>query len=250
MCGTIIHFFLLISIFDLHLQREVDQGLPQNCMNSPLAKRLVLIIINGLDGEKTLNLVKFCPFMRGKVQPHIWGIAKKNNLIKSNGITAITGGFEQNTRPFSSIYKQENSRFDQIFNYANETVYIGELKNLQYFGDISKHWIKIIINNNDSNNNTYLKDVIDRFEQDNQIGRDNSIFRGNNTIFLCLLPVTAISNKNYEARIKFEKQSITHLFENKVYKLIQTINRFYDDHDTAFILCSDNGVITNNEKHN
>lgn len=244
--GIIVHFFLLISVFDIYLQQEVYRGQTQNCTNIPLAKRLILITFDGIEEDEAMNVIYNDMFLRQRMESGIWGTAEKANLIKSSGITAIATGFEEIPRPFSSIYGNAKYNFDNIFNYVSNMIYVGNLKNLDNFNKVK--W-ENYANKLDSGNKTNIYGIIDAVKMVIRNRNDNLIKKSNLIIFVgmsneSLLKELGESNKNYIKKYKSD------LFRIKLRKIIQVIEETFTDGETSFILCSDNIDHTINEKHN
>ncbi|KAJ8923996.1 hypothetical protein NQ315_006772 [Exocentrus adspersus] len=254
--GFLVHVLLLLAVFDVYFSSPLDQGMiPQKSTDHPPAKRLVLIVADGLRAEAIFdkdedNQVPFLHRMKGTGS---WGVAHTRVPTESRpghvailaGIyedpSAILKGWKANPVSFDSVisesvnawcwgspdivnlFNKDNSRSVHLYTYGSEMEDFGK----QNTGVLDK-WVYDKVEG-------FLKEVQICNQQD-----CNNYYSSGNLFFLHLLGIDTAGHgykprsKEYVNNIKLVDEiarNVTHLFQST----------FRDD-STAFLFTADHGM--------
>lgn len=149
--GIILHLILISSIFDIYFTSPIIHGMsPQKCNIKAPAKRLVLVVADGLrqeslygpDISNSSHFENMAPFLRYVIQTLVLTLCKTSNFFSSlvaskqaswgishtrvptesrPGHVAITAGFYEDPSAIAKGWKENPVDFDSVFNQSYHT---------------------------------------------------------------------------------------------------------------------------------
>ena len=138
--GVLVHFLYLFSVFEIYFKSPILQGLPEvDISHNVPAKRLVLIITDGLQAEKAFH-TKYeerTTFLRSILKHNgSWGVSHTRVPTETRvGHVSIAAGTFEDVSAITNGWKTNPKAFDSIINRSSQTWYWGE----QGVIDIFKH---------------------------------------------------------------------------------------------------------------
>ncbi|KAJ8952592.1 hypothetical protein NQ318_004139 [Aromia moschata] len=116
--GLVVHFLLLFAVFDVYFASPLDQGMtPVKSTSSPPAKRLVLIVADGLRAEAVIGEDKTdrIPFLNYIKDTGTWGVVHTRVPTESRpGHVAMLAGIYEDPSAIFKGWKANPVNFDSI----------------------------------------------------------------------------------------------------------------------------------------
>lgn len=124
--GVILHAVYMLSIFDIYFKSPIVHGMdPVKPRFSPPAKRLVLIIGDGLRADKFYELDEKgntrAPFLRSVIkQRGRWGVSHARPPTESRpGHVSILAGFYEDPSAVTKGWKDNPVEYDSVLNRSH-----------------------------------------------------------------------------------------------------------------------------------
>lgn len=261
--GFLFHIVFIYSVFDCYFTSPVVKGMKSFNAGAGSAKRLVLIVGDGLRADLLYNVNPFpdipnspkivAPFLRSIVEERgAFGISHTRVPTESRpGHVAIIAGMYEDVSAVTKGWKTNPVDFDSVFNQSSSTYSFGSPDILPMFergatpGKV-KEW------SYDADAEDFTKDatdldvwVYDRLEQllnnatadpllDKELRQDKVVF------FLHLLGLDTTGH-SYRPHSK-EYMNNIQVVDDIVKRTETLINNFYGDQETSFIFTADHGM--------
>ncbi|CAG8527508.1 10714_t:CDS:10 [Funneliformis caledonium] len=265
--GIIFHVTYIWSIFDIYFTSPLVHGMtPYKVGLSPPARRLVLIVGDGLRADKLFQLhpdeygisdqqITKAPFLRDIILNHgTFGVSHTRVPTESRpGHVAIIAGFYEDVSAVTKGWKSNPVEFDSVFNQSRHTWSFGSPDILPMFADGASDPDKVETFMYGHESENFAKDakdldvwVFDQFAQ--LLANSSSNFKlyqqlhdDKIVIFLHLLGLDTNGHaygphsKEYMDNIKVVDEGIS--------KTVELIEEYYDhDGKTAYIFTADHGM--------
>ncbi|XP_042499079.1 GPI ethanolamine phosphate transferase 1 [Macadamia integrifolia] len=254
--GVVLHAVYMLGIFDIYFKTPIVHGMDLvNPRFKPPAKRLVLIVADGLRADKFFepdSEGQFrAPFLRSVIKGlGCWGVSHARPPTESRpGHVAIIAGFYEDPSAVTKGWKANPVEFDSVFNRSQHTFAFGSPDIIPIFCSALPH----------SSWNTYphefedfatdasfldewsfeqLRSLLNRSKDDPELNR--LLLLDNVVIFLHLLGCDSNghAHRPYSSIYLNNVKVVDHIAE-RVYNLLED---FFKDNQTAYIFTADHGM--------
>lgn len=255
--GLLVHFLLLLAVFDIYFASPIDHGMsPVISTLNPPAKRLVLFVADGLRAEAIFGKEneKQASFLTDILKYEgSWGIAHTRVPTESRpGHVAMLAGIYEDPSAILKGWKSNPVNFDSVINQSTNAWAWGspdivsifnrdQLPNIHIHSYDSK--IEDFGKNDTGLLDTWVFQKVDnflRFEVAKCVENCKQYYQQGNIYFLHLLGIDTAGH-GYKPHSREYKNNIK-LVDKNVEKISKLFNSIYNDNLTAFIFTADHGM--------
>ncbi|URE33789.1 Phosphatidylinositolglycan class N (PIG-N) [Musa troglodytarum] len=254
--GIVLHAVYMLSIFDIYFKTPIVHGMdPVPQRFSPPAKRLVLLVADGLRADKFFEPDsdgRFrAPFLRSVMKEKgRWGISHARPPTESRpGHVAIIAGFYEDPSAVTKGWKANPVEFDSVFNRSRHTFAFGSPDIIPIFCRSVPHstWATYPHEYEDFASDASFLDQwsFDQFHSLLNRSRDDHklrqmLLQDKLVIFLHLLgcDTNGHAHRPYSS-IYLSNVKVVDKIAEDVYNLLEN---YFNDNQTAYIFTADHGM--------
>ncbi|KAI6039441.1 Phosphatidylinositolglycan class N-domain-containing protein [Pisolithus marmoratus] len=261
--GIVFHVIFIASVFDCYFTSPVVHGMNHYGSAHGEAKRLVLIVADGLRADLlfTPNGFAFSESSPTVVAPHLRSIAEERGAFGVShtrvptesrpGHVAIIGGMYEDVSAVTKGWKTNPVDFDSVFNQSSRTFSFGSPDILPMFAQGASP-DKVLTWCYDEEAEDFTKDataldnwVLDKlralFQNASTDTTLNSQLRGDKVIFF--LHLLGLDTTGHAYR-PFSKEYMRNIqaVDNVVDDVENLVSQFYGDRETSYVFTADHGM--------
>ncbi|KHG22413.1 GPI ethanolamine phosphate transferase 1 [Gossypium arboreum] len=254
--GVILHAVYMLSIFDIYFKTPIVHGMDLVSPRfSPPAKRLVLLVADGLRADKffepDLEGNFRAPFLRNVIKNQgRWGVSHARPPTESRpGHVAIIAGFYEDPSAVTKGWKANPVEFDSVFNRSRHTISYGSPDIVPIFCGALPHstWATYPHEFEDFATDASFLDewsfdqfqsLLNRSNEDPKLKR--LLEQDNLVVFLHLLGCDSNghAHRPFSSIYLNNVKVVDHIAE-RVYSLLEN---YYKDNRTSYIFTADHGM--------
>nr|KJB11444.1 hypothetical protein B456_001G259600 [Gossypium raimondii] len=254
--GVILHAVYMLSIFDIYFKTPIVHGMDLVSPRfSPPAKRLVLLVADGLRADKffepDLEGNFRAPFLRNVIKNQgRWGVSHARPPTESRpGHVAIIAGFYEDPSAVTKGWKANPVEFDSVFNRSRHTISYGSPDIVPIFCGALPHstWATYPHEFEDFATDASFLDewsfdqfqsLLNRSNEDPKLKR--LLEQDNLVVFLHLLGCDSNghAHRPFSSIYLNNVKVVDHIAE-RVYNLLEN---YYKDNRTSYIFTADHGM--------
>ncbi|KAI3942370.1 hypothetical protein MKW92_020334 [Papaver armeniacum] len=256
--GVLLHAVYMLSIFDIYFKSPIVHGmdLVSPRFKSPPAKRLVLLIADGLRADKffepDLETGQYrAPFLRSVIKEKgRWGVSHARPPTESRpGHVAIIAGFYEDPSAVTKGWKANPVEFDSVFNRSRHTFAYGSPDIIPIFCSDIPHttWNSYPHEFEDFATDASFLDEWSFDEFKNLLNRSNHdpelkklLQQDNLVVFLHLLGCDSNGHAHRPySNIYLNNVKVVDSIAKRMYDLVED---YFKDNQTAYIFTADHGM--------
>ncbi|KAH9887008.1 PigN-domain-containing protein [Cubamyces lactineus] len=261
--GLVFHLVYIGTVFDCYFTSPVVHGMKQHSLHRAEAKRLVLIVGDGLRADLLLakNGFRMIPGAPEIVAPHLrsiietrgaFGISHTRVPTESRpGHVALIGGMYEDVSAVTKGWKTNPVDFDSVFNQSSATYSFGSPDILPMFARGATPG-KVEMWCYDEHEEDFTKDataldvwVLDHlrtlFHNATSDPTLDARLRGDRTVFFLHLLGLDTTGHSYRPHSK-EYMANIQVVDEIVKQTEELFREFYADEETAFVFTADHGM--------
>ncbi|XP_044757575.1 GPI ethanolamine phosphate transferase 1-like [Coccinella septempunctata] len=238
-----IHVFLLIAVFNTFFRSIIESDLPSiRTTKNPPAKRILLIIVDGLGAEAILDeneyLAPFLTSIRRGVGS--WGVSYGDAPTESRiGHTAVIGGFREDPRAILNAWGHYPVKYDTVFEHSSNTWCIAVTPTVAYIFNKYKNENVRVYAYNDTcqvwNDDVWSINKFRSILNDESFQED---FSKPGNIFAVLLPrVDWVAHHEYG---KYSEE--ISVVDARIKNITERFQEMFPDNETTYMVTSDHGA--------
>ncbi|KAI0084356.1 Phosphatidylinositolglycan class N-domain-containing protein [Irpex rosettiformis] len=261
--GLIFHLVYIGSVFDCYFTSPVVHGMKRFKTESAHAKRLVLIVGDGLRADLLLSLKPFpnvpespevvAPYLRSIVETRgAFGISHTRVPTESRpGHVALIGGMYEDVSAVTRGWKTNPVHFDSVFNQSSHTYSFGSPDILPMFGQGATpgkvdmwcyHEDEEDFTKDATHLDTWVLDHLQSLLHNATTDDDlNQQLREEKTVFFLHLLGLDTTGHSYRPHSK-EYMTNIQVVDTIVKHTEALFSEFYGDEETAFVFTADHGM--------
>ncbi|XP_023024700.2 GPI ethanolamine phosphate transferase 1 isoform X1 [Leptinotarsa decemlineata] len=255
--GLAVHALLLFAVFDVYFASPLDRGMtPIRSTSSPPAKRLVLIVADGLRAEAIFgeDMRYRAPYLNSILKDKgSWGVVHTRVPTESRpGHVAMLAGIYEDPSAILKGWKSNPVYFDSVINQSTNTWAWGSPDILNIFNKDKSQRIHLHSYDSDMEDfgksdtgalDTWVFQRVNHFLK-NEVKRCvlncTTYFSRGNLFFLHLLGIDTAGH-GYKPHSMEYKNNIKLVDEN-IEKLVALVESVFIDKATAYVFTSDHGM--------